>query len=197
MDVNTLKEIDILAFGPRARIAKAIKDLRSTFELPSSARQSDFDSSSVRASSSTQGGSIKDERFSPNLVPMTPEAPATIQEEIATQEATPQAGNEPLTGLGLEEKPVRQKPIRSPSVMRSIQQLTGIGKSSTPSQPASPKTNRTRETTGGTDDSFDTAHEPVEELQEPATPQVQIICSIYYVASAEASSKTGYGSRNQ
>lgn len=30
LDINSLKEIDIIAFGPRARIAKAIKELRST-----------------------------------------------------------------------------------------------------------------------------------------------------------------------
>lgn len=31
MDINTLKEIDIIAFGPRARIARAIKELNAKY----------------------------------------------------------------------------------------------------------------------------------------------------------------------
>ena len=64
MDINSLKEIDIIAFGPRARIAKAIKELRSAYEPPSSlSAPGSADSGSLRR------GSQQIDRFSTEPIP--------------------------------------------------------------------------------------------------------------------------------
>lgn len=116
LDVNSLKELDIVAFGPRARIAKAIRELRATYE-PQSANRSDIDTASMV--DSTRGGSFRDDRFSPQVMPTSPEFAkpgfSPVAEDVPGNDATVQP-----RGLGLREDAAPSSGAASPSAPATV-----------------------------------------------------------------------------
>lgn len=167
MDMNSLKEIDIIAFGPRARIAKAIKELRGAFESTSVLSPGmslyEADTSSIRDSnrgSSIRAGSLRDERFSQSVIPITPTSPSGLEDIPGTPPpvTTPMLSYEdPLTGLGLQQS------ISATQVQDSSTDL-----------PAKATSTRAGQIRDNTDESFNTANGATEDLrQDSAVPAVR------------------------
>jgi hypothetical protein len=117
MDINSLKEIDIIAFGPRARIAKAIKELRVSAGVASepgsalSPSMSGYES----ASASAMSPSANSTGYSPS-----PTTPMTFQSRD-----TPVLSSQ-YTGQDLRNSPVPEdQPV--PSKAQTEESLTGLG----------------------------------------------------------------------
>lgn len=162
MDINTLKEIDILAFGPRARIARSIKELNAKYYgvpiLSPSASSYIADLPSTPESySAPHSAQSAQTTFYPTSTSATPSQ--TYQASPVTQQAPIAAGAGPdhLRGLGLAEAST------APSSNTASSSLAGSAAGST-KQSSLPRssTARTREMTADTDDSFDTANDAQE-----------------------------------
>lgn len=163
MDINTLKEIDILAFGPRARIARAIKELNAKYYgapilSPSTSSYIADLPSTPESYTGPQSAQSAQTAFYPASSAITPSqsyqaSPASAHAPVVTGVA----GADHLRGLGLAEA----SPAQSSGTASSS--LAGSAAGSTKhSSVRRSNTSVTRERTGGTDESFDTANDTTE-----------------------------------
>lgn len=168
MDINTLKEIDILAFGPRARIARAIKELNAKYYgapiLSPSASSYIADLPSTPESyTGPQSAQSAQTTFYPAASASTPSQ--SYQASPVTAQGPAVGSADHLRGLGLAEA----SPAHSSNTASS---LAGSAAGSTkPSSIQRSNTGRTRETTGGTDESFDTAADVNDDGAVTKTPK--------------------------
>ena len=189
MDINSLKEIDIIAFGPRARIAKAIKDLRAQFDMSTSLSPSlsGYDSGpGSLAATSPAVNSLREGSFAPSSsLPTTYESDAQTTKattstqapttpDLASSSAASNVQDDYLRGLGLGQAssstaaPSTRQPSQAPSSPAPFTENV------VPKPTDTPKTTRTRHTTGGTEDSFETAEDMRDEAASTTPSDVSI-----------------------
>lgn len=181
MDINTLKEIDILAFGPRARIARAIKELNAKYYgvpilSPSASSYITDLPSTPESYSAPQSAQSTQTTFYPTNSVVTPSqsyqaSPVTAQGPVAAG-----AGADHLRGLGLAEA----SPAQSSGTASSSVAGSAAGSTQHSSMRRS-NTSRTREQTTGTDESFDTANDALETGVLTKTPKEVSTSSLAYL----------------
>jgi hypothetical protein len=170
MDINTLKEIDILAFGPRARIARAIKELNAKYYgLPilspgSSSYMNELPTTpeSYNAPPSAQSASF------PRNYTATPSSSATPSQSYQTSPVAPQMSNgsglDNLRGLGLAQGSPGRNANAAPATSTNVPvQTADVSRSNTV---------HTHGTAPGTDESFSTGDNVQEELAETTPREV-------------------------
>lgn len=178
MDINTLKEIDILAFGPRARIARAIKELNAKYYgapilSPSTSSYIADLPSTPESYTGPQSAQSAQTAFYPASSVITPSQSYQASPVSAQAPAVAGvAGADHLRGLGLAEaSPAQSSGTASSSVAGSA---AGSTKHSSVRRS---NTSRTRERTAGTDESFDTANDATE---NGGTTKTAKEVSLYY-----------------
>ncbi|KAK9897457.1 hypothetical protein P389DRAFT_57275 [Cystobasidium minutum MCA 4210] len=168
MDINTLKEIDIIAFGPRARIARAIKELNAKYygvPILSPSASSYMTDLPTTPESHTAPGSAQyaQSGFPPSSSAATPSQSYQASPVTASGPAVGHADH--LRGLGLAEASPAQSSGTASSAAGSTRGSTK------PSSLVRSNTSRTRQTT---DDSFEAANEGQDaESRAPSSAETQ------------------------
>lgn len=129
MDVTTLKEIDLPAFGRRVHIAKAIKELKKSYETPPPMPSPSYPPSFISPSlSGYEPDSPGSRAFSPQDA-FSPHPHAGIPAN-ANPNANANVVMSPESNAGLDDVAIRQSPERQRKVSDGVSVVSHVGRQS-------------------------------------------------------------------